>query len=81
LLIACPLRFARDAELVTGDARPKYVVLAQHDEFRPPDEVAREVEGWTHAQVHVVGGASHFFVGRTDRVVTETLAGIDRAVR
>jgi hypothetical protein len=29
----------------------------------------------------VVAGASHFFIGRTDRVTTEALVGIDRAVR
>jgi len=68
-LVACPLRFGRDLERVTADARPKYVVLAQHDEFRDASDVARDVDGWRNAQHHVVGGARHFFVGRTDRVV------------
>jgi alpha/beta superfamily hydrolase len=77
LAIACPLRFAHDLERVTTDARPKYVVLAQHDEYRPPDEVAREVASWHNAQSHVVGGASHFFVGRTDHVVAHALAFVD----
>lgn len=77
LLIACPLRFARDAELVTGDPRPKYAVLAQHDEFRDAEEVAREVAGWRNAQSHVVGGASHFFVGRTDQVIAHAIAFVD----
>ena len=66
LLIACPLRFAREVDVVTGDARPKYVVLAQHDEFRPADEVAREVAGWRN-----------FFVGRTDHVVAHATAFVD----
>jgi alpha/beta superfamily hydrolase len=74
LLIACPLRFARGPALVTADPRPKYVVLAQHDEYRDAEEVAREVAGWHNAQSHVVGGASHFFVGRTDRVVAHAVA-------
>jgi uncharacterized protein len=69
LLIACPLRFWQHPEVVTSDPRPKYVVLAQLDEFRAAEEVAREAEGWQHAQVHLIGGASHFFVGRTDQVV------------
>jgi alpha/beta superfamily hydrolase len=77
LLVACPLRYGRDVAIVTGDRRPKYVVLAQHDEFRPADEVAREVEGWRNAQSHVVGGASHFFVGRTDHVVAHANAFVD----
>jgi len=76
-LIACPLKFARDIARVASDERPKYVVLAQHDEYRAPDEVAREVEGWRNAQSYVVGGASHFFVGRTDHVVAHALAFLD----
>ncbi len=77
LLIASPLRYCRDPELVTGDPRPKYVVLAAHDEFRPADQVAREVDEWRNATVHVVGGASHFFVGRTDNVTAHALAFVD----
>jgi alpha/beta superfamily hydrolase len=74
LLIALPLRFARDPQLVADDTRPKYVVLAQHDEFRDAEEVAREVAGWRDAQSHIVGGASHFFVGRTDNVIAHATA-------
>jgi alpha/beta superfamily hydrolase len=74
LLVACPLRYTREPERVTADARPKYVVLAQHDEFRAADEVAREIESWRNAEVHVIGGASHFFVGRTEQVVMHALA-------
>jgi hypothetical protein len=77
LAIACPLRFARDLERVSTDARPKQVVLAQHDEFRPADDVAREIGAWTNARAEIVGGASHFFVGRTDRVVTHAAAFVD----
>lgn len=74
LLIALPLRFARDPHVVADDTRPKYVVLAQHDEFRDAEEVAREVAGWRNAQSHIVGGASHFFVGRTDNVIAHAAA-------
>ena len=74
LLIACPLRYARDAEIVGGDPRPKYVVLAQHDEYRDAEEVGGEVARWHNAQSHVVGGASHFFIGRTDQVIAHARA-------
>jgi uncharacterized protein len=77
LLIAVPLRYCRDPEVVATDPRPKYVVLAQHDEFRAADEVAHEIESWRNASVHVVGGASHFFVGRTDNVTAHALAFVD----
>ncbi len=78
--IAPPLRFAAgDGEPVGHDPRPKLLVLAQHDTFRPPDDVVAQTSGWTNTRVEVVGGASHFFVGRTDRVV-ELVAGFAGAV-
>ena len=45
------------------------MVLAEHDEFRPPAEVAAIAATWRATEVQVVAGASHFFVGRTERVV------------
>lgn len=78
--IACPLRF-RSSFAASTDRRPKHVVLAEHDEFRPPAQVQEVVAAWNNTTTAVVAGASHFFVGRTDRVVTETLVGIDRAGR
>jgi alpha/beta superfamily hydrolase len=59
---------------VASDARPKRLVLAQHDEYRDPAEVIAEVASWTNTEVEVIGGASHFFVGRYDRVLTSALA-------
>jgi hypothetical protein len=74
--IAPPLRF-RPSFAAAHDARPKHVILAEHDEFRAPAEVREEVAAWPATTVAVVPGASHFFVGRTDRVVTETRAGLE----
>jgi alpha/beta superfamily hydrolase len=67
--IAPPLRFGNAVHAVAHDPRPKLLVLAAHDEFREPAEIQREVAGWTSTRVEVIPGASHFFVGRTDRVV------------
>jgi len=67
--IAPPLRFASDFSAVANDARPKLLALAEHDEFREPASVRDEVSAWTATHTEVVPGASHFFVGRTDRVV------------
>jgi uncharacterized protein len=61
-----------------SDPRPKYLVLAEHDEVREPSDVEQEVASWTATNVAVVPGASHFFVGRTDRVLRETRDGLDR---
>ena len=66
--IAPPLRFS-DSAPVAADGRPKHLVLAEHDEVRAPREIADAVAPWTATTVEIIGGASHFFVGRTDRVV------------
>jgi len=75
--IAPPLRI-RPPYAAAQDARPKHLVLAEHDEVREPSDVEREVASWTATSVAVVPGASHFFVGRTDRVLRETRDGLDR---
>jgi alpha/beta superfamily hydrolase len=78
LAIAPPLRFVHDVEGLAGDARPKLLVLAQHDEVRDPTEVAAMAEHWANTDVQMVGGASHFFMGRTDRLVELAIGYIDR---
>jgi alpha/beta superfamily hydrolase len=70
--IAPPLRFRPQHvyDVVADDPRPKLLVLAAHDEFRAPDEIAAETSAWKATRIEVVAGASHFFVGRTERVTT-----------
>lgn len=80
LAIAPPMRFAEIGELAT-DPRPKHLVLAEHDEFRPPDEIALLAAGWAETTIDVVPGASHFFVGRTDAVVEAADGLISRVAR
>jgi alpha/beta superfamily hydrolase len=77
--IAPPLRI-RPPYAAATDARPKHLVLAEHDEVRTPASVQEEVATWTATTVAVVPGASHFFVGRTDRVLRETRTGLERVV-
>jgi len=78
LAIAPPLRFLADPDAVGADVRSKSLVLAEHDEFRPPGEVAEVVAAWRATDVAVIGGASHFFVGRTDEVVARARAVAER---
>jgi uncharacterized protein len=70
--IAPPLRFGASSAAVAQDPRPKHLVLAQHDEFRAPPSVEDEIASWVNTTSEVIAGASHFFVGRTDRVVVAT---------
>jgi uncharacterized protein len=79
IAIAPPLRF-RDAveyEGIGGDARPKLLILAAHDEFRAPSEIEDATHLWSATRVEIVAGASHFFIGRTERVVTLAGAFVD----
>jgi hypothetical protein len=77
--IAPPLRFrpAHAYEAVGCDPRPKLLVLAAHDEFRSPDEITADTRAWQATSVEIVAGASHFFVGRTERVVTLAAEFVD----
>ncbi len=80
--IAAPLRYTTEADLtrIADDPRPKSFALAEHDEIRPAGEVATLVAGWTDTSVTVVPGASHFFVGRTDRLVALAVEFVDRVL-
>jgi len=77
--IAPPLRFRDPTEYQTVglDARPKLLILAAHDEFRAPAEIEDETRHWNATRHEVVAGASHFFIGRTERVVTLAGAFVD----
>ena len=70
--IAPPLRFRpeRAYDPVGLDQRPKLLVLAANDEYRTPAEIIEATQAWKSTRVETIAGASHFFVGRTDRVVT-----------
>ena len=69
LAIAGPMASCRDLEELAEDARPKLLARAQNDEIRKADDVAAQVAGWSNTTVAIVPGASHFFVGATDKLV------------
>jgi alpha/beta superfamily hydrolase len=76
--IAPPLRFHHDVEAVAHDPRLKVLALAEHDEFRSPASIVETAATWVNTETEIVGGASHFFVGRTDRLVTVATALVNR---
>jgi uncharacterized protein len=77
MAIAPPLRYVHDPEGLATDPRPKLVALAQHDEVRSAREVGELVQAWAATEVQVVAGASHFFMGRTDRLVQLAVGYVD----
>jgi uncharacterized protein len=78
MAIAPPLASVHDVDGLASDPRPKLLTLAQHDEYRDPAEITKLADSWANTDVHVVGGASHFFMGRTDRLVQIAAEYIDR---
>jgi len=70
LAIAPPLHFTGERARVADDPRPKHLVLAEHDEVRAPEQIEAAVANWQATTLEIVPGASHFFVGRTDPVVS-----------
>jgi alpha/beta superfamily hydrolase len=80
LAIAPPLRILPDFSAVAQDPRPKLLALAEHDEFREPSSVVEEVGAWIATRATIVPGASHFFVGRTARLVEIAAAYVDQVV-
>src|SRR5262249_56554457 len=78
LAIAPPLVVVHDVDGLAADPRPKLLALAQHDEYRDPAEVTEIAEPWANTDVQVVGGASHYFVGSTDRLVGAAAGYLDR---
>ncbi|MDE0614938.1 MAG: alpha/beta fold hydrolase [bacterium] len=68
-LVAPPLRVVNaDRFKAAGDPRPKWLAVPERDQFNPPDEAQSTVADWTNAEIHPIGGADHFLVGRTDKL-------------
>ncbi|HZP28664.1 MAG TPA: alpha/beta hydrolase [Acidimicrobiia bacterium] len=78
LAIAPPLHYLTSYDALAGDPRPKLLALAEHDEVRAPAEVESLARDWRATEIVVVPGASHFFVGRTDRLVEVAIDYADR---
>ena len=68
-LVAPPLRvLGADRFKAAPDPRPKWLAVPERDQFNPPDQAQAAVDDWSNAEVHPVGGADHFLVGRTDKL-------------
>ncbi len=68
-LIAPPIRVVPiETMLAAHDARPKRLVIPEHDEFRLPESARAITADWTATSLVVVPGADHYFAGRTARV-------------
>lgn len=79
-LVAPPLRvLSADRFKAATDPRPKWLAVPERDQFNPPDQARAAIADWANAEIHPIGGADHFLVGRTDRLnelIDEFLAGL-----
>ncbi len=71
VLIACP---ALPQATCGHDARPKLVLVPQHDQFCTPDQARPQVAGWLSTTVVEIPSADHFLGGRTGKVALEVEA-------
>ena len=68
-LVAPPLRVLGDDRFKAApDPRPKWLAVPERDQFNPPDQAQVAIADWTNTEIHTVGGADHFLVGRTDKL-------------
>ncbi|MCY3909964.1 MAG: alpha/beta fold hydrolase [bacterium] len=79
-LVAPPMRVLDATRFKAApDPRPKWLAVPERDQFNPPDQAQAAVADWTNTEIHPVGGADHFLVGRTDKLnslIDEFLAGL-----
>lgn len=78
LAVAPPLGRLGGAPLAGPDHRPKHLVVAQHDQFCPPDAADAASEGWPATTRTVVAMADHFLAAGLRTVGAETVAFVSR---
>ena len=57
------------------DARPKTLIAAAHDQFRPAADLSSAVDAWSATDVVVVEGADHFFHG-AQRAIVDAIGAV-----
>lgn len=68
IAIAPPLRLVDDLDAIGADPRRKLLVLGERDDIATPEAATTTTADWNNTRAEVIAGASHFFVGRTDRL-------------
>lgn len=77
IAITPPLRFAARFAHLAEDPRPKLVVLAGSDEVIDNAIPEAAMPTWPNTELCVVPGASHYFIGRTNRVCDAVIGFVD----
>ncbi len=73
--IAAPLRtVSTDLMLAADDPRPIHLMVAEHDQFTTPEQIAESSAGWVNTRTQVIPGTDHFLAGRLGAVALATTA-------
>jgi alpha/beta superfamily hydrolase len=57
------------------DARPKTLIAAAHDQFRPAAQLSSAVDAWSATDVVVIEGADHVFHG-AQRAIVDAIGAV-----
>ena len=71
--IAAPIRIVDESAMAAPmDARPKLLLVPEHDQFRSPAEAFEIFSSWTNAQMRTIASGDHFLTGHA-RAVAEMI--------
>lgn len=71
--VAPPLGPGVVAATVRDDARPKRLLVPEHDQFCPPAAARQATTGWANTSIETVVGADHLLHGHTAHVATRAV--------
>ncbi|MFT7645964.1 MAG: alpha/beta superfamily hydrolase [Candidatus Poriferisodalaceae bacterium] len=61
IAVAAPLKIVDPSEMAApADARPKLLIVPEHDQYRTPASAADATAEWTNARLVQIDGADHF---------------------
>ena len=68
--VAAPLKFTEPEVARTATrGRPVLFCVPEHDQIRPPADLAPVLQGWDGAEAVTIGQADHFLAGKVHEVV------------
>lgn len=78
ILLSPPLRFCRPEHLErwAASGKPVIALVAEHDDYLPPEAARARLAAIPQAVIVAVPGAQHLWVGHTEHVLDEVVARI-----
>ena len=71
ICVTPPLTQPGISESAGSDARPKVLLVAEHDQFCPPRAAAERTGSWVATDTRIVRGADHFLAGHLERIADQ----------